>query len=209
MEGLLGLAVLLVGIAVGAMLGAAYGSSRAFSLMRRARSLRSVNANVRRFMPDVAPTRSAGDILAGRIRVTIGRQEYVLPVLTRAAETRWLASLDASFNAYAAALESAPDSGSALALLAAHPDELYEMLLAYDETHVLPSHSEWAETGTSAEVVYAILEVWRAANPLLDYAVAATTAAWTSGTPSEPSSTSPESTAGPSETSTSDSPPSS
>jgi len=190
------LIVALAGVVVGAFLGAAYGSSRAFSLMRRARTLRSVNANVRRFMPDVAPTRSTADILAGRIRITIGRNEHVLPVLTRAAESRWLASLDASFNAYAAALDSAPDSGVALGLLAAHPDELYEMLLAYDETHVLPSHAEWIETGTSAEVVYAILEVWRAANPLLDYAVAATTGKWTSGTPPEQSSSSQPSTDG-------------
>jgi hypothetical protein len=203
----LALAVLL-GLVVGAVLGSAYGSSRAIYMLRRARTLRSVNANVRRFMPDVAPTRTTADILAGRLRLTIGGREYALRVLPRSAEADWLARLDRSFNTFAAALETAPDSASALSLLAAHPDELYEMLLAYDVDGVLPSASEWRDTGTSAEVIYAILEVWRAANPLVDYAVAATTAAWTSGTPLDRSSTSPPSTDGPS-TSSSDSPPSS
>jgi len=119
-------------------------------------------------MPDVTPTRSAADILAGRVRVYLGGTTYDLPVLPRGPAKRWLEQLDARFATLAAGLSSAADNTpEIMAMLVAETDAMYDMLLSFDDTGILPSRDEIEETATDAQILHAVLEVWRAVHPLV------------------------------------------
>ena len=131
--------------------------------------------------------------MSGRITVVLGGIPRDLPVLPRKASREWLASLDARFSMLAGALDSA-DTPQILALLANETDALYELLLEYDRTGVLPPRGEIDDYATDAEILRATLEVWSALHPLAVTLVAASTG--TDGTTPEPSSPSPMPTAG-------------
>ena len=178
------------------VLGTLAGASRAFRLVSSARKLRTAHSRIARFMPDAPPTRTAADILAGRIRVVLGGITYTLPVLPRNASRAWLEKLDADFATLTLALDAAGDDyGQILALMATQTDTLYDTLLAYDTTHVLPSRAEADETATDAEILHAVLEVWRAANPLVA-TVAESASPPTTGSSPEPRSSPPSPMAG-------------
>lgn len=182
-------------LALGFLVGALVGARGAFRLVSAARRSRGTYSRLARFLPDTIPTRSAADILAGRVRVVLGGAVYDLPVLPRAASRRWLQSLDQRFATLAMTIEAAGnDSEQILALLVAQSDEMYDFLLSYDESNVLPSRAEADEIATDAEILQAVLEVWRAANPLA--ATAAEGASLTSSTSSGSPSSSPPNTAG-------------
>jgi hypothetical protein len=133
----------------------------------RTERLRGLNAQLAQFWPDELPSRSAVDVIAGRVRVILGGQMYELPVLPLAASDRWLRSLDEQFAELAAGLDAAGnDTPRILELLAGQPDLLYKMLQSYDRTGVLPPRDEINETATAIEILRAALEVWRAAHPL-------------------------------------------
>src|SRR5262245_58562624 len=133
-------------------LGVAFGSRRAFSLVRVARRNRETAARMSPFLDGVVPTRSAEDILSGRVRVRLGGLTYDLPVLPRRASREWMASVEQRFSELTEALvETENDVASALGLLKAHTDELYGFLLTYDTSHVLPSWTEADVVATDAE----------------------------------------------------------
>lgn len=161
--------VAVLALALGFVIGLVAGARRAFNLIVSGRSVRTSGAGLARLMPQVPPTRSAADILAGRVRVVLGATTHDLPVLPRAASRRWLEQLDARFAALATSLDRAgADTPEIMHLLAAETDAMYDMLLSYDQTHVLPSRDEIDETATDAQILHAVLEVWRAAHPLVD-----------------------------------------
>lgn len=182
--------------ALGLLVGLGVGAARAFQLVSNRRAIAGMNAGLARFWPETLPARSAADILAGRVRVVLGGVTYDLPVLPRAASKRWIESLDGRFASLAQQMDAAADDTPAIiTLLLAQADGLYAMLRSYDETGVLPEAGEIDEYATDIQILRAVLEVWRAANPL-----AATLAEMTSptdGSSSEPSSSAPASTAGP------------
>lgn len=161
------LAVILA-LALGFLVGLVVGARRAFSLMLSGRSVRTTNARISRFMPSTMPTRSAADILAGRVRVQLGGTTHELPVLARGPSRRWLEQLDLRFAALAGSLEAAGDDApQVMNLLVAETDAMYDMLLSYDQSGVLPSRDEIDETATDAQILHAVLEVWRAVHPLV------------------------------------------
>lgn len=180
--------LLLVGalaLGLGFVAGLSIGARRAYSLILGGRAMRTAGARVARFMPPDMPTRSSADILAGRVVILLGGSTYELPVLSRAANRRWLQSLEARFASLAADLgEAADDTPLIMARLVAETDALYELLLSYDTTGVLPPSDEIEEQATDAQVLHAVLEVWRAAHPLAGTLALQT--AGTSGSLSEP-----------------------
>jgi hypothetical protein len=187
--------VAVLALALGLAIGSVLGARRTLALVMAGRSIRSGASRVASFMPATMPSRSVADILAGRLRLQLGATEYVLPVLARAPARRWLESLDARFASLAVDLESAGDDAAAiLTRLVAEADAMYDMLLSYEAAAslpapVLPSRAEIDETATDAQVLHAVLEVWRAVHPLVASVADATPSpATTSTSPAPPSS---------------------
>ncbi len=179
---------------LGFVLGLILGARRALSLVMSGRALRSVNGRLVASMPGAMPERSAADVLAGIVRIWLGGTAYELTVLPRAASRRWLESLEGRFAALAVTLEQAGDDApTILTALLTETDALYDMLLSYDAGGVLPPRAEVDEVATDAQILHAVLEVWRAVNPLVG---TLTTASPTDGPSSEPPSSWPASTAG-------------
>lgn len=182
-------------LVLGFMLGLGVGALRAFRIAAVRRSQAGTSAALARIWPDTIPTRSASDILAGRIVVVLGGTAYELPVLPRRRSREWLADLDAQWAGLASALE-ASDVPGILALLSAETDRLYSALFSYAPT-ILPDPGDIDDYATDAEVLRAVLEVWAALHPLaVTLASAAADVTTTAGTPSVPPSSQPSPTAG-------------
>lgn len=161
------LLVAFLALALGLLVGLWAGASFGLRLAARRRAGLGTHAQLARLWPAELPARSATDILAGVIRVSLGGQVYELPVLPRAASRAWLASLDDRFAALAQELEAAGnDTPAIMARLVAEADALYEMLLAYDQAGALPTRDDIDAIATDTEILRAVLEVWRAVNPL-------------------------------------------
>jgi hypothetical protein len=143
-----------------------------------------------------APERAAEDILGRTVRLTLGRREWVLPVLTIAGNRRWKSTLDGQLSSVLTALRKSGGKVPRLyEVLQGQVDQMVDLLIAYDETHVLPEREELLETAYEDELMAAIQEVWRAANPLV--AMAARNATMMAAASSMPTSSPPPSTAGP------------
>jgi hypothetical protein len=115
--------------------------------------------------------RSAEDIFAGRIRVELGGTTYTMPVRSRKANREWLESLDASFAALLGNLETIDDPEAVLRLLYSATDEFLDALVSYDLTDALPPRAVIDEEASDPEIIRAVMEVWRAANPLVAIAL--------------------------------------
>jgi hypothetical protein len=119
------------------------------------------------------PPRSIEDILAERVRLVIGGEVYDLPALVIEKNDEWKASLEADLTGMLAALDEAGnDVGSIVATLSQEPTRLLNLLRSYDATGVLPDDATIRASMTPIGILRAVLEVWRAANPLVDIAVA-------------------------------------
>lgn len=159
--------VAVLALALGALAGFWGGATYALRLAARRRAELGAHAQFARLWPAELPARSAADILAGVVRVALGGHVYELPVLPRGASRAWLESLDARFADLANELEAAGnDAPVIMARLVAEADALYDMLLSYDQHDVLPPKAEIDAVATDTEILRAVLEVWRAVNPL-------------------------------------------
>jgi hypothetical protein len=177
------LAVILGGVA-GIVGGFFIGARYTFGLLSSGRAIRSAGARMALLMPQDVPTRTAEDILAGRVRIQLGITTFVLPVLPRGPSRRWLESLDQRFINLGVALSRAKEDPTVIIeTLTTETDALYELLLSYDQTSVLPPRDELEEFATDAQILHAVLEVWRAAHPLVATVAAESR---TSGASSEP-----------------------
>lgn len=111
------------------------------------------------------PERSAQDILAGRIRVTLGGEEFVLPSLTIAANDEWRERCSSELRTLFGAFESIESPVGLLAWLDGTTDLQLRLLRAYDVGGVLPD-DEWLRSHASPDAVLrAVLEVTAAAFP--------------------------------------------
>lgn len=181
---------------LGFFLGLVVGARRAINLFMSGRALRTTNAALG-FMPDTMPTRSASDILSGRIRIWLGATEYDLPVLPRAQSRRWLEGINARFALLASHIESSGDDAPAiLGMLITEVDAMYDSLLAYDQAGLLPSREEADETATEAQILHAFVEVWRAVHPFVATLLDQSGGSPTGGISLEQLSSAPPSTAG-------------
>lgn len=156
-------------LTAGFLVGLNVGVRRALAAVAKRRAIAGTNAQLSRLWPAELPSRSAADIIAGLVRVSLGGMEYELPVLPRASSRQWINSLNDRFAALAAELDQAGnDTPQILTRLVAESDGLYDMLLSYDASHVLPPREEIDELATDAEILRSVIEVWRAVNPLAD-----------------------------------------
>jgi hypothetical protein len=146
---------------------------------------------------DLFGGRPAEDILGRVARITLAGVEYELPVLTIAGNKRWKANLDARLTGLLNGLEGSDDDMSVIFGILNHQvDDLLDLLVAYDTSGVLPPRDVLEETVYEHELLTAVREVWRAANPFaLASLEAAMTALQDSVSPT-PTNSRPPSTAG-------------
>lgn len=194
--------IALLALALGFLLGAGFWGVRYARLERARRASLGAASGIARIGLEALPVRSVADILSGRIQIVLGGVPYIIHVLPRRASREWITKLDQRFAEVTSALDQAEnDAPRILALLTAHTDYMIQMLREYDIEGVLPD-DEFIETyATDGEILAAMVEVWRAANPLA--AIGAEAAAETmAGTESASLNSWPESTGGPLNTST-------
>lgn len=120
---------------------------------------------------DLLPARSVEDILAERVRLSVGGREFILPSLNLDDTEAWLTSINAEVAGLLAAVDADVDLGSLLAQLQSRQSALLDLLVSYDKTGVLPPLDELRKGLTPMGLIRSVLEVWRAANPLVDIAL--------------------------------------
>jgi hypothetical protein len=128
-------------------------------------------------------SRSVVSTLGGRATARLGGRVFSLPDLPNAANRRWLAALDAHNASLLNGLDEAgADIPTILAHLEDRSDTLLDLLDSYDKgigPDGQPIRSgvldrEWVdEHATPREILYAVMEVWQAANPKVGMALAA------------------------------------
>lgn len=110
--------------------------------------------------------RSVDDLIAERVRVTLGEHEYVLPVLKIEREEAWRAKLDSQFeNDLAAA--GAASMPELLRVLDGQQDRLLDALIDFDETGVLPEKAVIRREATQMQVIRAVLGARQSVSPLV------------------------------------------
>lgn len=113
-----------------------------------------------------AAERPAEDILSRVVRISLAGVEYELPVLTIAGNKRWKATLDSRLTGMLNGIEGSGDDLSLVfALLNSQVDALLDLLVEYDTSGILPARDVLEETVYEHELLAAVREVWRAANP--------------------------------------------
>lgn len=122
---------------------------------------------------DVLEPRSIEDVFAEIVRIELGGELYTLPVLTIRENREWKRSLEVVIvELLADATAAGDDRGAVLTALAADPGPLLDVLVSYDRTGVLPPRDVIEDKATDVGVIRAVMEVWRAANPLVDTGLA-------------------------------------
>jgi hypothetical protein len=141
------------------------------------------------------PERSVEDVLAGRLRIRLAGEWYVLPVLTIGQNREWTESLDAEV---APLLEGSDDLEVIVQRAQGLSDRLLEFVWSYDRMGVLPPRETIEPNVYPHEALRAVMEVRLAANPTLGFALAGAMedlraeSPW----PSQPTSSSRRNTAG-------------
>jgi hypothetical protein len=122
-----------------------------------------------------ALSRSVEDVLAGRLRVTLGGEVRDLPVRSIASNRRWVENLDTNMAGLLAAVAAAgDDSGDvARAMMGIGAEDLLSLVIDYDETHVLPPREVLEEMVSPSEALIAVMTIRRVQNPLADAGLAA------------------------------------
>jgi hypothetical protein len=187
----------LLALALGIVVGLVVGARRRVNLVLSGGVLQG--AGIARILPSDMPRRLPGDLLAGRILIALGDQVYQVPTLARGPARRWLEQMDLRFAALVSGLDDAAAVPEILALLESETEAMLDQLIAYDVTGVLPDRATIDEQASDAQILRAVLEVWRAVHPLAGTLAAAVSG--TSGTSFVPPSSPLASTAGPPPTS--------
>ncbi len=124
-------------------------------------------------LSSLLPPRSMEDILFERVRLVIGGEVYDLPALVIEKNEAWKASLEADLAGMLEALDEAGnDVMGIVTALTGEPGRLIGLLRSYDVTGVLPDDETIRASVTPMGLFRAVLEVWRAANPLVDIGLA-------------------------------------
>jgi len=118
---------------------------------------------LRQFLPE----RSSEDILAGRIRVTLGGQEHILPVRTIRENRAWKEQLRGQLDRVFGDFATLNNPAAILARVSDATDAQIELVRAYDAGGVLPD----LEDVTEPELLRATFAVLAAAFPLLATAI--------------------------------------
>ncbi len=142
-------------------------------------------------MLDVLGPRPADLIVSQTVRITLAGTTYELPVRSIRANREWKERLNAKTAGLLSALDDTEELPAVLALLSGQAPDLVEMLCAYDTAGILPSADEILdlEPDPSVEVLAAVREVWRVANPLAATALATVESVIPTSPSSPPTST--------------------
>ncbi len=120
-------------------------------------------------LTSLLPPRSVEDILFERVRLMIGGKVYDLPALVIEDNEAWKTSVDETLRSLLDALDAADNDVTAIVgALTGEPERLLGLLRSYDKTGILPDDETLRKTMTPIGLFRAVLEVWRAANPLVD-----------------------------------------
>ena len=103
--------------------------------------------------PFPVPERSDEEIASGTIRLALGGQERLLPVLPIARNRVWTAAFAAAIEKQLAEVPQLDTLGDASAAIAGATDMLIDLLVAYDEGGVLGGR-DWIENNATAPQVY-------------------------------------------------------
>lgn len=126
----------------------------------------------------IAPVRPAEDILARIVRITLGGKSYVLPVRSIRANREWKETFDERTKRVLEqirASDDADDTRAALvSALSSQINDLIDLLVSYDSSGILPTREEIEdiEPDATLDIIAAVREVLRAADPLVAIAIA-------------------------------------
>jgi hypothetical protein len=124
---------------------------------------------------DLLPERSAEDVLAGRIRVTLGtgkdQQKIDLPVLPIKPERAWKELLEKRLAELWDGLDVQPSPKSVMNYLGQMTSVQLEVLHAYDRSGVLPDNDWLEEHALSTQLLSALLGATAAAYPFVETAI--------------------------------------
>lgn len=130
-------------------------------------------------LDEFGPERTVDDVIHGVLRVRLGGETYVLPVRSIASNRRWVESLDAEMGVLLRAITDAGEDYGALtaALLAVGAEQLLDLVIAYDETGLLPPREDLEEITQPHQALMAVIGIRRVQNPLADAGLAAASSA--------------------------------
>lgn len=116
-------------------------------------------------LAEFLPSRSTEDILAERVRLNLGREEFILPDLSIEATEAWQAQFATELGVIYAQIGQAKQPADVMVkLLGLVPLQL-TLIRGYDTTGVLPA-DEWIRGNASASAVLkSFIEVLAAAHP--------------------------------------------
>lgn len=120
---------------------------------------------------DLIPPRRLEDIVAQRVRLVLGGEVYDLLALTIADTEAWLGQMDGYVVRLLAGIDGDDLPERVIAALSTQGEDLMTLLLAYDKRGVLPPKARLRKLMTPFELLCSVLEVWRAANPLVDIGI--------------------------------------
>jgi hypothetical protein len=122
------------------------------------------------------PTPTAEEIVSGRMRIVLGRQDYLLPVLPIERNEQWQRAEDAALGVARALLDEQKEAAETLAFLARQAETMYAQLVAYDGLgidpeldrieRILPDWEAARKVATESQILAAFLTVLAFAYPL-------------------------------------------
>lgn len=111
------------------------------------------------------PSRSVEDILAERVRLTFGREEYVLRVLTIDETEVWQRKALNTLALILGIVEASPNRANAFGRIMGMGKEQLALIREYDLDGVLPDDKALRATATPSSLLKAAIEVLATAYP--------------------------------------------
>jgi hypothetical protein len=118
-------------------------------------------------LTELLPKRSVEDVLAERVRVVLGGQEYVLPTLSIADAEGWRTEFARSLGVSLQGLSASSQPAVLLTYLGTQTDMVWRLISAFDKAGVLPSWEDVKPGTTEIGLARAFLEVVAAVYPLV------------------------------------------
>jgi hypothetical protein len=142
------------------------------------------------------PELDLADVIAGRIRLTLGGEEYVLPTKTIEQNEEWQAQINRQLlSLLNAAADPKSSDQDMVRLLFAMGPEMIDLLVSYDQD-TIPAKDVIRAKAQPHEVIRAVATIWANANPLVGAGIAGGTTPTPAGPTSAPSRPSRPPTAG-------------
>lgn len=119
----------------------------------------------------ILPERSVEDVLAGRLRMTLGGTVFDLPVLTIAQADTWREKLLAAFGDVMNRLESEVNVAGIIAFLGTNTPTMLTLIHDYDRDAILPDDDYIRGHATEPEVLRGFVLILAASFPFIASAI--------------------------------------